>query len=87
MSTHNICFCGEIRKILCGYPLLSVAMTAVMHLPTSPATFSCNFLYETHNFHLGETQDSIKISFAVDMIILHQDSLIEDSTHRHKIVK
>ena len=20
MSTHNICFCGEIRKILCGYP-------------------------------------------------------------------
>ena len=27
MSTHNICFCQEIRKILCGYPLLSVAMT------------------------------------------------------------
>ena len=26
MSTHNICFCGEIRKLLCGYPLLSVAM-------------------------------------------------------------
>ena len=26
MSTHNICFCGEIRKILCGYPLLPVAM-------------------------------------------------------------
>ena len=26
MSTHNIRFCGEIRKILCGYPLLSVAM-------------------------------------------------------------
>ena len=20
MSTHNICFCGEIRKILCGHP-------------------------------------------------------------------
>ena len=29
MSTHNICFRGEIRKILCGYPLLSVAMTYV----------------------------------------------------------
>ena len=29
MSTHNICFCREIRKILCGYPLLSVAMTQV----------------------------------------------------------
>ena len=23
---HNICFRGEIRKILYGYPLLSVAM-------------------------------------------------------------
>ena len=29
MSIHNICFCREIRKILCGYPLLSVAMTDV----------------------------------------------------------
>ena len=26
MSTNNICFHREIRKILCGYPLLSVAM-------------------------------------------------------------
>ena len=26
MSTHNICFRREIRKILYGYPLLSVAM-------------------------------------------------------------
>ena len=26
MSTHNVCFRAEIRKILCGYPLLSVAM-------------------------------------------------------------
>ena len=26
MSTHNVCFRGEKRKILCGYPLLSVAM-------------------------------------------------------------
>ena len=26
MSTHNMCVCREIRKILCGYPLLSVAM-------------------------------------------------------------
>ena len=25
MSSHNICFHGEIRKILCGYSLLSVA--------------------------------------------------------------
>ena len=26
MSTHNICFCGEIRKILCGYSLLTGTM-------------------------------------------------------------
>ena len=31
MSTHNICFLGEIRKILYGYPLLSVAMS-IFHL-------------------------------------------------------
>ena len=27
MSSHNICFRREIRKILCGCPLLSVAMS------------------------------------------------------------
>ena len=26
MSTHNICFCGEIRKIITGYPILSRPM-------------------------------------------------------------
>ena len=26
MSTHNICFRREVRKIKCGYPLLYVAM-------------------------------------------------------------
>ena len=35
MSTHNICFRGEIRKILCGYPLLSVALC------TSSRTGTC----------------------------------------------
>ena len=32
MSTHNMCFHGEIRKIFCGYPLLSGALgsTGVM---------------------------------------------------------
>ena len=29
MSTHNICFCGEIRKILRGYPLVSDTMVLV----------------------------------------------------------
>ena len=26
MITHNVCFCGEIRKIFTGYPLLSRPM-------------------------------------------------------------
>ena len=26
MSAHNICFHREIRKIICGYPLISVAV-------------------------------------------------------------
>ena len=29
MSTHNICFCGEMRKMLCEYPFLSEAV--VLH--------------------------------------------------------
>ena len=44
MSTHNICFHGEIRKI-CGYPHLSVAMDVQAdlgcHSPEMPEdTFS-----------------------------------------------
>ena len=34
MSTHNICFLGKVRKILCGYPLLSGVMASGKH-------FSC----------------------------------------------
>ena len=26
MSAYNICFHGEIRKMICGYPLLSTAL-------------------------------------------------------------
>ena len=31
MSTHNICFCGEIRKIFTCYPLLSIPMNSVVN--------------------------------------------------------
>ena len=31
MSTHNICFCTEIRKTLNGYPCLSVDMNNHMY--------------------------------------------------------
>ena len=40
MSTHNICFHGEIRKTLCGYPLLTVAM----NLHNSYTVFTLSFL-------------------------------------------
>ena len=33
MSTHNICFCGAVRKILCEYPLLSGAVRTVQYTP------------------------------------------------------
>ena len=39
MSTHNICFCGEIRKILCGYLLLTVAMNSNRFLGASLSIF------------------------------------------------
>ena len=32
MSTHNICIRREMRKILCGYPLLSVAINGIQRL-------------------------------------------------------
>ena len=32
MSNHNICFCGEIRKIFTGYPPLSRPMHKYIHV-------------------------------------------------------
>ena len=54
MSTHNICFHREIRKILCGYPLLSVAMTSVHKLTANTvrkvySPESCVYLKECIN--------------------------------------
>ena len=39
MSTQNICFYSEIRKILCGYPILSVAMTVQIVCDKIRATY------------------------------------------------
>ena len=33
MSTHNICFHGEIRKIFTGYPPLSRSMVSCFFFP------------------------------------------------------
>ena len=43
MSTHNICFRQEIRKLLCGYPLLSVAMYGSIRISETPVFFYCFF--------------------------------------------
>ena len=47
MSTHNICFCGEIRKIFTGYPPLSRPMQVMRYFGAIQNT-PCN-LY-SHRF-------------------------------------
>ena len=44
MSTHNICFRREVRKIVCGYPLLSVTMC--MHAYTYLGLCSSHMAYQ-----------------------------------------
>ena len=39
MSSHNICFHEEIKKSLCGYPLLSKAVSAFIFLLISSHNF------------------------------------------------
>ena len=46
-GTHNICFRGEIRKILCGYPLLSVAMD--LYLKSTFCVFTSKFIFCNHS--------------------------------------
>ena len=68
MSTHNICFRGEIRKILCGYPILSVAME-IRKIPMmfgwknglSAAIFRLD--YTSHKICFGTKQ--LKIIFRI----------------------
>ena len=52
MSTHNICFSREIRKILCGYPFLSVAMIAgIRQKGFFPTIHYPQFLTFDHGFY------------------------------------
>ena len=53
MSTHNICFHGEIRKILCGYPLLSVAMNVWLSMMISIAFDINTFVKENIKFTIA----------------------------------
>ena len=56
MSTHNICISREIRKILCGYPLLSVAMKI--------------FYYDIRAFLACCTSNTYKEELHQDLIVL-----------------
>ena len=51
MSTHNICFCGEIRQILYGYSFLSGAMTMRNFLSFYAATQKLSYLITTLSSH------------------------------------
>ena len=54
MSIHNICFCGEIKKILCGYPLLSVAML----MPVTSKLILTSPILKLKLHHLSKTNYS-----------------------------
>ena len=66
MSTHNICFRWEIRKFLCGYPFLSVAMwkpyQMCKHMPENSFSHG-NFLLQL--FHLCGTQRRTQTSSCI----------------------
>ena len=70
MITHNICFCGEIRKILCGYPRLSVAMyKSSMNSPLSKLMLTIKFwpIPNTTQHHSTHTRKIFHI--AQDIVI------------------
>ena len=81
MSTHNICFCREIRKILCGYPLLSVAMVLACVFQMLPFVQYGTLFFRHqisvmiiwyHNFSL-----SIRALEILDTIFLSKKNIID----------
>ena len=66
MCTHNICFRQEIRKILSGYPLLSVAMMNHLMICGIQFMFVVSLQGDTvDSEHLSEfTEEEHEISFA-----------------------
>ena len=55
MSTHNICFRGEIRKIFTGYPPLSRPMIYL---------FNINSRNEVGGFDSKPEQEIFKVSYS-----------------------
>ena len=48
MSTHNICFCGEIRKIFTRYSLLSRTMDCTGQSWPFLLAYAVKFLFPRH---------------------------------------
>ena len=71
MSTHNICFRGEIRKILCGYPLLSVAMLIHVCLIEIPVSY-------TNSVGPDQMQHSVTFDLCLHFFRVH-NALIRNS--------
>ena len=51
---HNICFRREIRKILCGYPLLSVAMEMYLFLKKKKTLLYGSFQKDSEMWFISE---------------------------------
>ena len=56
MSTHNICFYAEIRKIICGYPLLSGVMLLIFRPCQDLQHFRINMVRKSGVQYLGYIQ-------------------------------
>ena len=73
MSTHNICFRWEIRKLSCGYPLLSVAMIYNNICCAAMFWFHTNLShgYLRHVKHVSTANDWTKWT---QYILFHQET-------------
>ena len=56
MSTHNICFSGEIRKMFCGYPFLSGAM---VYTVCSDSLVHSSTLYAQTHWYIHESSSTL----------------------------
>ena len=80
MSTHNICFRREIRKILCGYPLLSVAVN--LPFDNCPAKIQVSLC-----IHSVRSEASLGTWIASDAKFFHGDNEDSDQTvQMHRLI-
>ena len=77
MSTHNICFRGEIRKIFTGYPLLSRPISIITIEIKCYKNMQCFILVNLINLMLGSIHLAGKVGWDYHFsLILEHVSLI-----------